>query len=311
MRFTYIVIIGFILIVFGMGTVFLKPVSLVDEVSVELPYGTSVIKSANLLEEAGVIKSKESFVILSKIIHPRGIVAGRYYFSGKVSLFSALEQISKGDFGREQIKLTIPEGFTTDEIIKRINKLFPNIDQTIIKNGLAAKEGFIYPETYFFDTNIKADEIILDLTNRSNKKIAALISPIDINSKEAKRIINVASLLESEGRTFEERKMIASIIENRLSISMPLQLDASLQYVTGRGSSELTLKDLKMDSPYNTYVYKGLPPTPISNPGKESIEAALKPTKNDYLYYLHDKEGNIHYAKTFEEHVRNKNKYLK
>jgi len=118
-------------------------------------------------------------------------------------------------------------------------------------------------------------------------------------------------LVESEGRTKDERSMIAAIINNRLAINMPLQLDATLTYVTGRGSSELTKTDLKMDSPYNTYVYRGLPPTPISNPGKESINAVLDPLPNDYLFYLHDNKGNIYYAKTFEEHVINKNKYLR
>jgi UPF0755 protein len=299
------------LVLIGIGNVFLKPVILPNEITVELPYGTSVIKSGQILEDAGIIKSKESYIILSKILHPDGIVAGRYYFSGKVSILKALDHLSQGNFGREQIRLTIPEGFTSDEVIKRIIRLFPNIDQTIIKNSLSSMEGFIYPETYFFDKNAKSEEIVINLKNRSNKKITEIIKPIDINSNEAKRIINMASLVESEGRNYTERKMIAGIIENRLKINMLLQLDATLTYVTGRGSSELTLKDLKMDSPYNTYVYKGLPPTPISNPGEESIKAVLSPTKNDYLFYLHDNSGNIYYAKTFEEHVKNKNKYLR
>ncbi len=311
MRFSYIVLIGLVLAVFGVGSVFLKPVKLPQEIKIEIPYGTSISKSGDMLEEKGIIKSKEAFMIVSKILYPRGIVAGTYSFSGNVTIFSALNSLANGKFGRNQIKLTIPEGFTVEEITNRITNLFPLIDAVYVKDSLSDKEGYIFPETYFFDNEVKALDLISYLTQRSTQKITKILSPMKIESPEAKKIMIVASLIESEGRTKKEREMIAGIIENRLRIGMPLQLDATLQYITGRGSSELTLRDLKIDSPYNTYINKGLPPTPISNPGEESILAAKNWTKNDYLYYLHDKDGNIHYAKTLQEHVSNKNKYLR
>ncbi len=311
MRFSYILVTIGVIGAISIASIFAKPINIATEKRVEIPYGTSVYKSGEILQNAGIIKSKEAYIILSKVLHPDGIVAGRYSFSGNTTIFSALNRMSKGDFGRDQIKLTIPEGFTADKVIARISNLFPNIDKAEIKNNLSGKEGYIFPETYFFDKEVTAVELLEYLHKESENKLNDILDPLTIKSPETKRILTIASLIESEGRNKEERKMIAGIIENRLKIGMALQLDATLQYITGRGSAELTLKDLKIDSPYNTYVYRGLPPTPISSPGEESIKAALSPTKNDYLFYLHDSTGKIYYAKTFEEHVRNKNKYLK
>lgn len=121
----------------------------------------------------------------------------------------------------------------------------------------------------------------------------------------------MASLLEEEARTTETRKMVSGILWKRLSAGMPLQVDAVFPYIIGKNTFEITLKDLEFDSPYNTYKYKGLPPGPISNPGKDSILAAIYPTKSDYWFYLSDKNGLMHYAITFDEHKINKAKYLK
>lgn len=311
MRFSYILVIAGAIGIISIASIFAKPVNIQPEKRVEIPYGTSVYKSGEILQEAGIIKSKESYIILSKLLHPDGIVAGRYSFVGTTTVFSALNRMAKGDFGRDQVKLTIPEGFTVDKTIARIYNLFPNIDKAEIKNNLSGKEGYIFPETYFFDKDVTATELLEYLNQKSEARLNKVLSPLKVESPETKRILTIASLIESEGRTKDERKMIAGIIENRLKIGMALQLDATVQYITGRGSAELTIKDLKIDSPYNTYVYRGLPPTPISSPGEESIYAAMHVTKNDYLFYLHDNTGQIHYAKTFEEHVKNKNKYLK
>lgn len=311
MRFSYIVALGllaaFVFAVYG----FLLPVRLTEETQVELPYNTSVTKSADILHDAGIIRRKEAYVILAKVLYPDGIVAGKYAFNGETSVFSVIYRVANGKFGRNQIRLTIPEGFTVVEIAARIKNLFPNIDEAAIKDLLKDKEGYIYPETYFFDSSVSTEELVTDLVRRSNLELEQILAPHEIESAEAKRIIIVASLLESEGRTEDERRMIAGIIENRLKRNMPLQLDATLTYITGRSSKELTLSDLKLNSPYNTYVYRGLPPGPISNPGEESIRAAMQPIENDYLFYLHADSGQIYYAKTFDEHVKNKQRYLR
>lgn len=311
MRFSYIVILGLIaVIVFGVHA-FILPMQLNEEVSVEIPYGTSVSKSASLFKEAGIIKRTEGYIILSKIFYPEGITAGTYSFSGNISMFGVLYRAAHGIYGRDQVRLTIPEGFTIEEIIARINALFQNVDIVVLQESLKNKEGYIFPETYFFDKDAPTEKIITSLIQRSNSRLSNILAPVELTSAEAKRIIIIASLVESEGKTKEERHMIAGIIDNRLRIDMPLQLDATLTYITGRGSSQLTMSDLKNSSLYNTYVHKGLPPGPISNPGEESIRAAIEPKENDYYYYLHGKDGKIYYAKTFAEHVKNKDKYLR
>ena len=310
MRFTYIVLITFGIFASIFLYVTFAPIKLDQDKNITLDYGTSVIKSADILKDQGLIRSKDIYLILSKIFYPNGTIAGTYTFSGNVNMFDLLHDLSKGNFGRDQIKFTIPEGFTNTEIVNRTMKLFPNFDKNFISNFFTGKEGYIYPETYFFDKNITQNAFVEYIYTKSEQKLKSIFKPNDIYSKEVKRILTIASLVESEGRSAEERRMISQIINNRIDKNMPLQLDATLTYLTGKGSSELTIKDLKIDSPYNTYVYKGLPPGPISNPGEESIFAAMNPEFNDFLFYLHDKDGKIHYAKTFKEHVKNKQKYL-
>ncbi len=311
MRFSHIALIGFLVLVFLAIYGFLLPLKLTKEISIEIPYGSSVSSTAKILKDKNIIRSKDSYILLIKIFHPKGIVAGRYSFSGSVNVFSVAYRTSVGEFGRDQVKLTIPEGFTNQEVVNRINALFPNLPKDQIKNKLPEKEGYIYPETYFFDQDASVDEIINTLINKSNIKLEKVLKNIPLNGNEANIILTKASLVEAEGRTKDERHMIAGIIENRLAINMPLQLDATLTYLTGRASNELTIKDLKMVSLFNTYTNKGLPPSPINNPGEESINAVLNPKDSSYLYYLHDKNGNIHYAKTYQEHLQNKNKYLR
>ena len=121
----------------------------------------------------------------------------------------------------------------------------------------------------------------------------------------------MASLLEEEARQTPTRRTVAGILWKRLDLGMPLQVDATLRYLLGKSSHELTREDLEYDSPYNTYKDAGLPPGPISNPGLDAILAALRPVETAYLYFLTDSEGNIHYARTFEEHVANKAMYLR
>jgi UPF0755 protein len=121
----------------------------------------------------------------------------------------------------------------------------------------------------------------------------------------------MASILEAEVQTDADRAMVADLLWRRLEMGMALQVDCTLGYVLHKTSAELTLADLKADNPYNTYVYRGLPPTPISNPGAKSIEAALRPMANEHLFYLSDKDGITHFAETYEEHLANKKKYLR
>jgi UPF0755 protein len=144
-----------------------------------------------------------------------------------------------------------------------------------------------------------------------NKKTESLNEEISKSKRSLKEIIIMASLIEKEARGEEDRFIISGILWKRIEKGIPLQVDAPFLYILGKESSELTISDLSTNSPFNTYRYKGLPPAPIGNPGLESIKASLRPTTSPYLYYLHDKNGNIYYAKTYDEHKQNIKKYLK
>jgi UPF0755 protein len=149
------------------------------------------------------------------------------------------------------------------------------------------------------------------MKNNFIEKIKTLDDKIKYFNKPLADIIKMAGILEEEARTMETRRVVAGILWKRLSMGMPLQVDSSFKYINGKISKTLTLDDLQIDSPYNSYTHKGLLPTPISNPGLGAIEAAITPIKTSYLYFLTDDAGNMHYGKTFEEHVANKEKYLR
>ena len=179
-------------------------------------------------------------------------------------------------------------------------------------------EGYMFPDTYLIPRDATASAIAQMFLDNFNAKVTpqmkadALKTGLTFN-----QTITLASIVEREGRTNADRPMIAGILLNRLKLSMPLQVDATLQYAIGYQpfekswwKSEISADDKNVDSPYNTYTNTGLPPGPISNPGLDSIKAAIYPTASDYLYYLHDKAGDVHYAKTIEEHDANIQKYL-
>lgn len=310
MRFTKIVILGAILCFLWVVYAFFSPLKIDTSTYVEIPYGSSITKAGNLLEENKIIRSSKALSIIMRM-SDSSIVAGRYKFEGSESIFSIAYRLHRGIRGVKEIKITIPEGFTSSAISARIAKAFPNIKESDLNAILIPKEGYIFPETYFFDTESTINEITDKLVNKSSVYLSNILDPITLNSEEAKTIVIKASLVEAEGRTKEERGIIAGIIENRLNKNIPLQLDATITYLTGHASSEITLKDLRINSPYNTYLKKGIPSAPINNPGKESILAVMHPTTTNYLYYLHDKNGIIHYATTYTEHLKNKIKYIR
>ena len=143
------------------------------------------------------------------------------------------------------------------------------------------------------------------------ERIKILEEDIKKFGKSESDVIKMASILENEARLYESRQIVAGILWKRISLKIALQVDAAFKYINGKTTEDLTLDDLKINSPYNTYNRLGLPPTPISNPGLLAIKAAVNPIKTQYLYFLSDKSGNMHYAITLEEHAENKWKYLK
>jgi len=173
-------------------------------------------------------------------------------------------------------------------------------------------EGYLFPDTYEFFSESNLEEIVEKiLVNFEQKLTLELRWEIETQGKTIFEIITAASLLEKEVRTLEDKKIVSGILWERLKLGVPLQMDATITYITGKRSVKVLKEETQIDSLYNTYKYKGLPLGPIANPGLESIEAAIYPEESDYFYYLSTPEGETIFSKTLEEHNQAKVKYLK
>ena len=226
-------------------------------------------------------------------------------------------------FGALDIWITFPEGQRIEQQAETlVNKLktadnekYQFDKQDYIKE---AEEGYMFPDTYLISKDASASAIVKKLRGTFEDKVTKSLLGKGLNNglTENEAII-LASLIEREAKTNEERAIIAGILLNRIKDGMALQVDATVQYAKGYDESNktwwpgITQEDYtSVKSPYNTYLYTGLPPAPISNPGLDSIRAAAEPISTPYYYYLHDSKGKIHYAKTGEEHQQNIQKYL-
>lgn len=259
-------------------------------------------------ESIQLIRSKTTFQTMMYLVGgDTRIQAGTYIFQNPVTVIDVALKVSRGDRDSTSLKFTIPEGYTREEIAQLFSSKLKKFNKQDFLEKTKNMEGYLFPETYFFFDDATADEVIDQLSSQFQKKTKNL----NLNGKSLEEIIIMASIIEKEALGDDDRKIISGILWKRLSINMPLQVDATFKYILGKESRELTLDDLKIDSPYNTYTNRGLPPGPICNPGLKSIYAALEPTTSQYLYYLHANDGEPYYAKTFEEHKRNKTLFLK
>ena len=241
------------------------------------------------------------------------IQAGDFRLSPSMDVFNLTQAMQHGTL---DIWVTIVEGLRKEEIAQTIAKKFeiPEIEFITL-----ATEGYLFPDTYLIPTTATAEMVISIMKNNFNKKFdEELHNKAKIKKLSEKEVIILASLVEREARQATTREKVASIILKRYLEDWPLQIDATVQYVLGYQSNEkswwkreLSLEDLKIESPYNTYKNKGLPPEPICNPSLSSIKAVVNADeKTPYWYYLTDKNGVMHYSITLEEHEKNIGKYL-
>lgn len=281
-----------------------------EESIITVESGTDLYKLSLKLKEEGVARSAFWFRTVSTLLGgERAMKAGEYYLPYPQGTFAIAWRMVHGDHGVEVQRITIPEGFTVKKISGLFGDDFPLFDNKIFER--VAPEGYLFPDTYFIPLSATASSTINLLQSNFNKKIASLTTDIEDSGRDLEDIIKMASIVESEAKTGEDRRIVAGILWKRLKLGIPLQVDASFVYVNGKTTKDLTLDDLKIRSPYNTYINKGLPPTPISNPGMESILAALYPKDTPYLYFLTGNDGLMYYSKDFDEHVAKKRKYLK
>ena len=172
------------------------------------------------------------------------------------------------------------------------------------------EEGYLFPDTYFFLPNASEENIIHAMRQNFDSQIQKIAGEIVSFGKPLSEIVIMASLLEKEARTHDDRRLIAGVLWRRLTLHMPLQVDAAFLYILGKNTFQLTNVDLKTDSPYNTYRYTGLPIGPINSPSMSALRAAATPIDRGYIYYLADLSGITHYSKTYQEHLRKKSLYL-
>lgn len=292
--------------------------------------GESVRQIADNLENSNLISKADLFKFYVWREELAGkLQAGNYELSSAMAIPEIVNLFIGGKIKSDQIKITIPEGFLNKEIDERLanNDLikkgdFINFDENnnldlskyeFLKDkpndiGL---QGYYFPDTYIYYKDSSIGNIVEKmLDNFDNKLSQDLREEIKKQNKSIFEVIILASIIEKEAGFVEDMGKVASVFQNRLDIGKALESDATINYITNSGRAQSTYDDLKIDSPYNTYKYQGLPPAPISNPGFEAIKAAIYPEKTDYFYFLTAKNGESFFSVSYDEHLKNKSKYL-
>lgn len=242
----------------------------------------------NTLTKEKVINNSSLFNIFGKIFN-LNIKTGDYLFKRNSSTLEIFYQLVTRNHRISPIRITIREGLSNDKMADILEQKLTNFDKEVFLKKSEDKQGKLFPDTYFFFPLTTEEEIVKTLTDTFESKIKQLSLEINNSDRTLEEILIMASILEGEANGDKDNKIISGILWKRLSVNMPLQVDVDRE----------------------TYDEKGLPEKPLNNPGLDSIKAALNPQESNYLYYLHDKEGKVYYAKSYEEHKRNINLYLK
>jgi UPF0755 protein len=317
-------IFRFYLILFSVavvGLVFiLTPTFFFSGEDVDMPIysKTSAREIVKQLQEKGIIHFKTPFLLLAKLTHAdRHLKAGLYRLNAQMSMWDVLTTLSEGK--STSLALKVPEGYTSEQIAEEFQKL--NVgqgedflkatqNQAILKNlkvlGPSA-EGFLFPETYSLPLGASSDELVELMVRQFWEEVGP---DFEAKCKQQEltpyRAVILASIVEKEAHNADERPIIAGVLYNRLHQKMRLQVNATLNYILNTKHAWLTTNQINnTDSPYNTYMHRGLPPTPICNPGLASIQAVLQPADVPYLYYVAAGDGSHLFATTFEEHEKN------
>jgi UPF0755 protein len=268
--------------------------------------------TVNKIKEAGFIRSTRAFNFLAGLVKfPGTIEPGAYQLSHRMTLIDiTITMITKP----YQKWIVLVPGLRVEQVAERLAKKFNWTDNQSKEFLDNAREGMMFPDTYLFNVDFTPKEVAQRMISNFNEKFDAQMYK-DMTAQNVRLIteVRIASLIERESGGDEDKALIAGIIWNRLNQNMRLQIDATDQYVKGTPADwwpHVTPEDLKVDSPYNTYLYKGLPPTPIASPGLSSLKAAVYPAETDCLFYLHDRNKQIHCAVTYEEHLENIANYL-
>ncbi len=287
--------------------------------TIHIPNGASSTTIARLLEEKHIIPSAFTFAWFSRLSGQASqLKPGLYHFEGKLNIQEVLAILTKGDV--LQFKVTIPEGLRTDEMLKLLSAKTktPLSDWQAALNNIVGNgefEGLFLPETYLYSKPINPQALLQQMFDAREKVEHKLAQELDWDSEQLLRNRIMASIIEKETALPKERGWVSAAIHNRLRKNMRLQMDPTVIYglyrTQGYFSGNIRRKDLKTDTPWNTYTRSGLPPTPICNPGAESLRAAAYPADVDYLYFVADGTGGHAFASSLAEHNRNVHQWIR
>ncbi|WAM34370.1 endolytic transglycosylase MltG [Caldicellulosiruptor morganii] len=313
----WLLILILFLVILLISVVYKMQNAKVIEAYVEIPQNSSVKSVAKILKEKGIIKNPYLFMLYVKAKKCR-LAAGNYRLSSSMSYKELCEALQKGVVFKKTVRFTIPEGFTCVQIAEKLSSLgivdrerflneinncnFDFQFKYPSKNVKYKLEGFLYPDTYEVFEGESEKDIIKRMLNRFVDVYNSIKNSKTTQLSDIQTII-LASIVEKEAKKDFERPLIAGVFINRLNQGMRLESCATVEYILPVHKEVLSLSDVRIKSPYNTYLYNGLPPSAICNPGRKSLLAALNPQKTDYLFFVARKDGTHVFSKTFEEHI--------
>jgi UPF0755 protein len=312
-RFLPVAFLVGIALFLGYYVTFSPPVTFPSASLVKIPKGSTLASEAKVLQDRHLIRSATLFIWSAKLFGAaNSVIPGEYFFSGPQSVVQVARRLAHGDFELVPVRVTIPEGLNAQQVAKLLSQDIADFDVQGFLDEAQSKEGYLFPDTYYFLPGEDPTDIVAALETNFQKKVSDSLVTTALQSfgKPLPDIVTMASLLEKEASNSHDRQIIAGILWKRVTLGMPLQVDAVFPYIIGKNSFQLTHADLQTQSPYNTYVNKGLPPGPIANPGVGAILAAVTPIKTTYLYYLSDMQGNFHFCATYSCQLANQRKYL-
>jgi UPF0755 protein len=286
------------------------------KIEIEIPHGMSAAQIGALLQQKGIIKSQTAFLWGAQL---RGVAnklkSGKYLLSPSMSLSQILRKLTLGEV--KLVRFSVPEGLTVRQIADLWQaKGFGEAEEFVwaARNrallgfyGIDAPsaEGYLFPETYLISEGISAREMVRKMIELFRKRVKSdLIGRGRRKGLNLHQIVTLASIIEKEAKIDEERPIISAVFHRRLKLGWKLEADPTVRYALGLPQRSLTSDDLRVNSPYNTYLHPGLPPGPICNPGLRSIEAAVNPADVDYLYFVAKGDGSHIFSRTYSEHLR-------
>jgi UPF0755 protein len=318
----------------------LQPVAVEDEelVHIEVPMGSSASRIASILKESNLVRNEQIFYYYVRYKGESGFQAGEYYLSANMELDDIIQQLKSGRIYLDSVRFTVAEGLSVDQKASHLESIgLVNKDKflQLLNEGDFSDisfiseipesehrkyrlEGFLFPETYEIYKGASEEEIIRLMLQQFEKELAKIDAELKESNTSLKdeleekgltlyEAITLASIIEREAVVNEERKTISGVFHNRINEGWLLQSCATVQFVLGKQRDRLLFEDLEVESPYNTYINAGLPPSPIASPGRQALEAAIQPEEHEYFFFVTKKDGSgsHHFSKTYKEHQQN------